>query len=87
VRAMSEHSGWVVADQNASRVIISPTSAPKTNISDLTARRLPIIAVDMALPAASGSVLVDNEEAGAFAARHLINMRMQPDRAHHRTAR
>jgi LacI family transcriptional regulator len=63
----------VVADQNASGVIISPASAPKTNISDLIARGLPVIAVDMALPAASGSVLVDNKEAGALATRHLIN--------------
>jgi LacI family transcriptional regulator len=70
---MSEHSGWVVADQNASGVIISPTSTQKTNISDLTARGLPVIAVDMALSAASGPVLVDNKEAGALATRHLIN--------------
>ena len=39
----------VVADQNAAGVIISPASARKTDISELAARRLPVIAVDMAL--------------------------------------
>jgi DNA-binding LacI/PurR family transcriptional regulator len=62
----------VVADQNAAGVIISPASARKTDISELAARRLPVIAVDMALTKATGSVLVDNEEAGALATRHLI---------------
>ena len=62
----------VVADQNASGVIISPASVRKTDISELVARRLPVIAVDMALARATGSVLVDNKEAGALATRHLI---------------
>jgi LacI family transcriptional regulator len=62
----------VVADQNASGVIISPASARKTDISDLIARGLTVIAVDMALAAASGSVLVNNKDAGAVATRHLI---------------
>jgi LacI family transcriptional regulator len=62
----------VVADQNASGVIISPASVRKTDISELRARRLPVIAVDMALAAATGSVLVDNMEAGALATRYLI---------------
>lgn len=62
----------VVADQNASGVIISPASARKTDVSDLIARGLPVIAVDMSLAHSSGSVLVDNKEAGALATRHLI---------------
>jgi LacI family transcriptional regulator len=62
----------VVADQNASGIIISPASVRKTDISELVARRLPVIAVDMALARATGSVLVDNKEAGALATRHLI---------------
>ena len=62
----------VVADQNAAGVIISPASARKTDISELSARRLPVVAVDMALATATGSVLVDNKEAGALATRHLI---------------
>jgi LacI family transcriptional regulator len=62
----------VVADQNASGVIISPASVRKTDVSELVARRLPVVAVDMSLPAASGSVLVDNRDAGALATRHLI---------------
>jgi LacI family transcriptional regulator len=62
----------VVADQNAAGVIISPASARKTNISELVARGLPVIAVDMALAKATGSVLVDNTEAGALATHHLI---------------
>ncbi len=62
----------VVADQNATGVIISPASARRTDISELIARGLPVIAVDMALAAASGSVLVNNKDAGALATRHLI---------------
>jgi LacI family transcriptional regulator len=62
----------VVADQNASGVIISPASVRRTDISELVARRLPVVAVDMALAMATGSVLVDNKEAGALATRHLI---------------
>jgi LacI family transcriptional regulator len=65
----------VVADQNASGVIISPASARKTDISSLVVRGLPVIAVDMALAAATGTVLVDNKEAGALAAGHLITKR------------
>jgi LacI family transcriptional regulator len=67
----------VVADQNASGVIISPASARKSNIADLIARGLTVIAVDMALAAASGSVLVDNKDAGALATRHLIGRSCQ----------
>jgi LacI family transcriptional regulator len=65
----------VVGDQNASGVIISPASARNTDISNLIGRGLPVIAVDMALAAASGSVLVDNKEAGALATGHLIAKR------------
>ena len=63
----------VVADQNASGVIISPASASRTDISALVRRELPVIAVDMALKAATGSVLVDNKDAGALAAQHLVS--------------
>lgn len=62
----------VVEDQNASGIIISPASAHRTDISNLVARGLPVIAVDMALAAATGSVLVDNKDAGALATNHLI---------------
>jgi LacI family transcriptional regulator len=62
----------VVADQNASGVILSPASAQRTDITPLLQRRIPVIAVDMPLAAASGSVLVDNREAAALAARFLI---------------
>jgi LacI family transcriptional regulator len=62
----------VVADQNAAGVIISPASAHKTDISELTARGLPVVAVDMALESATGSVLVDNKEAGSLATRYLV---------------
>lgn len=62
----------VVEDQNASGIIISPASEHRTNISNLVARGLPVIAVDMALAAATGSVLVDNKDAGALATNHLI---------------
>ncbi len=62
----------VVEDQNASGVIISPANARRTDISNLLARKLPVIAVDMALDAATGSVLVDNKDAGALATEHLI---------------
>ncbi len=62
----------VVEDQNASGVIISPASARLTDISNLIARKLPVIAVDMALASATGSVLVDNKDAGALATNHLI---------------
>ncbi len=63
----------VVEDQNASGIIISPASAQRTDISNLVSRGLPVIAVDMALAAATGSVLVDNKDAGALATRHLID--------------
>jgi LacI family transcriptional regulator len=62
----------VVEDQNASGVIISPANARRTDISNLLARKLPVIAVDMALDSATGSVLVDNKDAGALATDHLI---------------
>jgi LacI family transcriptional regulator, galactose operon repressor len=62
----------VVADQNASGVVLSPASAQRTDISPLVQRRIPVIAVDMSLPEASGSVLVDNQEAAALATRFLM---------------
>lgn len=62
----------VIEDQNASGVIISPASARRTDISNLIARKLPVVAVDMALAAATGSVLVDNKDAGALATNYLI---------------
>ncbi|MDB5524089.1 MAG: LacI family transcriptional regulator [Rhizobium sp.] len=65
----------VVEDQNASGVIISPASARKTDISNLIDRGLPVIAVDMALAAATGSVLVDNRDAGALATEYLVGKR------------
>jgi LacI family transcriptional regulator len=62
----------VVADQNASGVILSPASAQRTDITPLVQRQIPVIAVDMPLAEASGSVLVDNQEAAALATRFLI---------------
>lgn len=62
----------VMEDQNASGIIISPASAHRTDVSNLVARGLPVIAVDMALAAATGSVLVDNKDAGALATDYLI---------------
>lgn len=62
----------VVADQNASGVILSPASARLTDITPLLQRRIPVIAVDMPLADATGSVLVDNQEAAALATRFLI---------------
>lgn len=62
----------VVADQNASGVIMSPASAQRTDITPLVQRRIPVIAVDMPLAEASGSVLVDNREAAALATRYLL---------------
>ena len=73
----------VVADQNAAGVIISPASARKTDISELAARRLPVIAVDMALATATGSVLVDNKEAGALRDSSSHRKRLRAHRMHH----
>lgn len=62
----------VVADQNASGVVISPASAQHTDIGVLVARGIPVVAVDMPLVQAAGSVLVDNRAAAAMATRHLL---------------